>query len=108
MQHPPTHLLISYDPPPQAEIDAAVSCFGDQEQAEATRLVARLLAKQDAAEGATPSSSSRARYAANEQQDAILRAIDALPSSSGTALTRGDLQNTLNEAYRAQGAATVK
>lgn len=52
-----------------------------------------------AARAAGSSVSSDTRLVASAR-DEILDAIDTLPAGSGTALTRGDLQNQLNDAYR--------
>ena len=85
--------------PPQTEIDATVACFGEQERAEASRLASRAYARRSSEEESSPPP----QFAASStrgQQDAILRAINAMPSSAGLALTRGDLQETLNNAYR--------
>eukprot|EP00966_Prymnesium_polylepis_P025917 597215-Prymnesium_polylepis.2 len=80
----------------QVEIDEALRCFGEAERGEAVRLWERAFAK---AGDAGPSASLGATAVA-EPSDAVLRAIDAMPSTVGTALTRGDLQTSLNDAYR--------
>lgn len=82
----------------QQELDAAAGCFGTEE-----RVLAAKLARgaRGATVGVPPPSSA-------EREAALLRAIESLPGP-GAALTRGDLQNALDNKWReTNGAQQVK
>jgi hypothetical protein len=79
------------------EIRLAVACFGDEDANEADRLSRRVAR----ARASAPAEIRSAR----ELDLAIVDAIAALPSVAGTVLTRGDLQATLDNAWREDVAA---
>ncbi|KAL1523723.1 hypothetical protein AB1Y20_018653 [Prymnesium parvum] len=76
----------------EAEIELAVKCFGEQELKEAENLAARAIEQ--------PTWRNMNALQKLNGPDEVISAINALPAGKGTALTRGDLQNTLNDAYR--------
>ena len=75
----------------QQELDAAVDCFGAEERALTAKLARGALGNK--AFVPPPPSVER------EREAAVLRAIEALPGP-GAALTRGDLQNALDNKWR--------
>ena len=84
----------------QQELDAAVDCFGAEERA----LTAKLARGALGPKARVPPAPGEER----EREAAVLRAIEALPGP-GAALTRGDLQNALDNKWReANGAQQVK
>lgn len=96
------------------EIERACACFPSEEVQQAAALVARL-----GAGASQPGSSnlpsldgdqSNVVFAGSviERDAAITKAIAGLPSPVGTALTRGDLQSNLNNAYEERNAAVVQ
>ena len=78
----------------QQELDAAADCFGAEERVLATRL----------ARGARGATAAAPPPPGVEREAAILRAIETLPGP-GAALTRGDLQNALDQKWRETNAA---
>jgi hypothetical protein len=73
----------------QAEVARILQCFDADDRAEAARIA---LGSSDAAKEAELASEQRSR--------AVTDAILALPNWRGTALTRGDLQAQLDNAWR--------
>ena len=84
----------------QQELDAAVDCFGAEERV----LTAKLARGALGLKAGVPPPPGVER----EREAAVLRAIEALPGP-GAALTRGDLQNALDNKWReTNGAQQVK
>lgn len=84
----------------QQELDAAVDCFGAEERVLTAKLARGALGNKA---GVPPPPSVE-----REREAAVLRAIEALPGP-GAALTRGDLQNALDNKWReTNGAQQVK
>ena len=75
----------------QSEIDQTLTYFGDEEQREAVRFLAR-------GEPAAKIEASRREAALREA--AVAAAIRELPDTTGTTLFRGDLQNSLNNQWQ--------
>jgi len=97
------------------EIDRACACFPSEERNQASSLVARMGANTPQVGQATnlptldgaPTAAPAVSLTLPERDKAIAKAIAALPSPVGTALTRGDLQSNLNNAYQERNAAAI-
>lgn len=75
------------------EIEAVTACFGNDERREAARLSSRA--------SSAPALLSAEGAALRAERDAdVIRSINALPSQTGTVLTRGDLQRKLNNQWQ--------
>lgn len=87
------------------ELDAAVRCFGDcEERREAVRFsgVAYAAGVQSPSSPGAPAPGWPASLSPRDTDDLISQAILKLPSRTGTALFRGDLQRTLDPALNAE------
>ena len=96
----------------QEALDAAFAVFAEDDRREATRLAGAAYKRSVASDAlATAGASSGGSLlaapgyeAARERDDAVTRAIDALPGPA-PALFRGDLQNALDNSWREGSAA---
>ena len=88
----------------QDEIIATCACFGEDERRDAQRLAARTLASTSQVPGGelpdlalpgTPGFASQ-----RQREESVSKSIAALGSSRGSELTRGDLQQALDDAWR--------